>query len=115
MSARRKPAGPEPTELRRLIVQALGRTDWSLGVLARIGGRLTAAEWPEGSEGARVGVLRALAGAGNLRLQLLGAFAAPGWSAKALAEAGGELVEAAPGFAGEEIVGLRLALGGGRG
>ena len=71
MSARRKPAGPEPTELRRLIVQALGRTDWSLGVLARIGGRLTAAEWPEGSEGARVGVLRALAGAGNLRLSTL--------------------------------------------
>ena len=114
MSARRKPAGPEPTELRRLIVQALGRTDWSLGVLARIGGRLTAAEWPEGSEGARVGVMRALAGSGNLRLQLVGALAVPGWSLGAIEAVGLHLIGVSPMFEGEEMTGLRIALRGGR-
>jgi len=102
------------TELRRLAVQALGRSVWSLGLLVRLGETLKTARWPDGAEGARIGLLRALSGSGNLRLNLIGALAVPGWDEATLAGIGEALVEAATSFEGEEIADLRVTLRGGR-
>lgn len=101
-------------ELRRLCVQALARSDWPTAVLIRVAALLKLAEWPEGAEGARVGVMRALAGSGNLRLQLVGALAVPGWSLGAIEAVGLHLIGVSPMFEGEEMTGLRIALRGGR-
>ena len=118
MSARAWPsaavsaAAARAPELRRLSVQALGRSDWSMRTLLTIAELLKDPEYPEGAEGARVGVKRALAGSGNLRLQLLGAFAVPGWRLSVVQAVGACLIEAAPAFEGEELTGLRMALRG---
>ena len=101
-----------PVELRRYLVQALGRNDWPLGLLTQIAGRLKGLDWPDGALGAEIGVLRALDGVGNLRLQLLGAFAISGWDRDVLIDVARLLCQASASFSGEEIVGLRAMLAG---
>ena len=115
MNARLHPRDLARTpELRRLIVQALGRCDWSFAVLTRIAGEIESAATPDGAEGAVHGVQRALRGTGNLRLQLLGALAVPGWSEAALRGIGEALMTVAPAFEGEELTAMRNALRGAR-
>ena len=101
-----------PAELRRYVVQALGRNDWPLGLLTQIASRLKGLDWPDGALGAEIGVLRALGGVGDLRLQLLGAFAIPGWDVDVLIDVAKLLCNASAGPCGEEIVGLRAMLAG---
>jgi hypothetical protein len=100
------------TQLRRLIVQALASPDWPREALARAGRLVMQAQAPGGAEGARLTLARALDGRGNVRLNLVGALAIPGWREADLIALGALLLAAAPASDAAEIEALRAALRG---
>lgn len=102
-SSRARPGPPEGRErnaaLRRSCVQALGRVDWRDGALVGVARALLAVE-------------RALAGQGNLRINLLGALALPGWPTLTLFAIAPLLIKGAGDPEAAEIVALRKFLSG---
>jgi hypothetical protein len=97
--------------VRRLCVQALNLPEWPPAALDDIAARvLSASEPPRGSEGVLFALREATRGVGDLRKQLLGAVAYPGWKKEVLAEIGAALTAAAPNSRAPEIVALREAL-----